>query len=92
MKTETTIPAGCGVCPVCEGKRYLPVPKEHLGRSVQNPCPNCSARHTTAPRGYVLLRPDGTPCTHTYDKLTFRGKSKIFTCGHCGDDFEVCSS
>lgn len=89
-----------GTCPVCSGSGRAPT----LGfqayvfaaggrpdsEATTSPCRNCGGQtmsgHAT---GQVPLRPDGTPCEHSYrEQLAGRSYYK-YDCAHCGHHYSI---
>ena len=89
---------GYGVCPVCSGTKQIKLSERELNYSwnkgkTHKACHNCGG-HTMAgiASGRVPLRKDGTPCIHEY---TARGAGRcytIYTCNHCGYQYDIDSS
>lgn len=89
-----------GVCPVCNGTCRVPVPEEHqkwkkvVGGYDSNtdtfPCSNCGGQYMfSKPKGEVDLRPDGTPCKHSYIQKTVGNCLNEYTCTHCNDTYQI---
>ena len=80
MSTNTHAP-GYGECPVCHGTEV---------RADGERCRNCGAQYMFGyPTGSSKLRPDGTPCTHSYaGETTGRGRT-TYKCRHCGDTYAI---
>lgn len=92
-----------GICPCCHGKGMWERELTPLERSyphnkgkttVAVKCNNCGGQYMyySAPTGKVLLRNDGTPCTHEYQGIQLGRCWYRLTCKHCGDNYDVDSS
>jgi hypothetical protein len=91
-----------GTCPVCNGSGHMPCPDRLRDYGKKNgwygyreeddtvTCTNCGGQTMYGkPTGKVLLRPDGTPCTHEYVGVT-RGRCyTVYTCKHCGSSYDI---
>ena len=84
-----------GVCPVCDGTKMVPLTETEKNYSwykdrTHRECQNCGAqRMFSVATGKVPLRPDGTPCTHSYKSETIGRCYTRYTCEHCGDKYEI---
>lgn len=100
----TPIRKGEGVCPVCNGTtRVAPLTEQDAwmrtwrgGLSYYDPatdtktCRNCGGQTMSGiATGVVRLRPDGTPCTHSWKGREAGRCYRIFTCIHgCGTSWD----
>lgn len=89
-----------GTCPVCNGSGRAPAgegPYRHLeygyhAEDNTRSCQNCGGQKMYGvPTGKVLLRPDGTPCTHEYKRLAYDSRTcyEMYKCVHCGDIYDI---
>lgn len=89
---------GYGVCPVCNGSKRVPAGDteyKHVLASYDKEtdtlaCRNCGGQTMYgSPTGEVLLRPDGTPCTHEYVARAMGRCYTVYKCHHCGDYYDI---
>lgn len=89
-----------GICPVCNGTLRSPAgdsPYRALCAGYRAsddtfPCQNCGGQTMLGrPTGRVPLRPDGTPCTHTYrpERAAHRSTLWYYVCTECGHTHEI---
>lgn len=70
-----------GTCPVCNGT---------LRRDDGSPCRNCGGQEMYGfPTGQVALRPDGTPCTHSYEVSPIGRCLTKYVCIHCWHSYTI---
>lgn len=87
-----------GICPVCDGTgrvaagdyKYKNVVSGYDTETDTLKCTNCGGQYMFgSPKGEVNLRPDGTPCTHSYTSKTVGRCLTEYTCEHCGDRYQI---
>ena len=91
-----------GTCPVCNGTGRMPTPNNLRQYGEKNgwygykkeddccDCTNCGAQTMYGKAsGQVLLRPDGTPCTHKYTGRNAGRCLTEYTCEHCGSSYQI---
>lgn len=95
-----------GICPCCNGTKRRPCPDdlrqygEKYGWYGYDKtdgtvhCNNCGNQYMMgSPTGKVPLRPDGTPCSHSYRGHSTRYRCVTeYVCDHCGDTYQIDSS
>lgn len=94
-----------GTCPVCTGTMRMPVPAANRRYAEQYgwweyskeddciTCGNCGGQYQFGkPTGKVHLRPDMSPCVHTYVGANIGRCLTRHTCTHCGDTYDIDSS
>lgn len=92
-----------GVCPVCNGTGHMPCPDAQrqygisngwFGYNAENDtviCTNCGGQYMFGKAsGTVKLRPDSSPCKHSYQSRTGRWRSTTnYSCVHCNDTYVI---
>lgn len=87
-----------GTCPVCNGSGRVPAGDYQYKHVIAGydkesdtlSCTNCGGQYMYGrPKGEVRLRPDGTPCTHSYKSQTVGRCLTEYTCEHCGDRYQI---
>lgn len=87
-------------CPVCNGTTRVPVDKanqqwKHIMAGYDKatdtfPCRNCGGQTMYGKAtGQVRVRPDGTPCAHSYIGRPAGRCYTIYTCQECGDHYDI---
>lgn len=100
MVNQISLKQGYGICPVCNGS--LRAKPKHPGdwswcRGFNKedgtlPCFNCKTQGmftSGEPTGQVILRSDGTPCTHEYVERQLGRCYYRYTCKHCISSYEI---
>jgi hypothetical protein len=91
--TADMVPLNMGLCPVCEGAKYRPIPddiKKYYPGATHLPCGNCGGQTMGGvASGMVRLRLDGTPCRHEYTHRSGGRCYHIYTCKHCSDSYDI---
>lgn len=99
--SETTIPAGCGVCPACNGTLRRPVlPSEEGYKKIMSgydaatdtmACGNCGGQTMYGQSlGYTKIDPaTGLGCLHEYTGRNAGRCYTIYTCKKCGSSFDI---
>lgn len=86
------------VCPVCDGTGRIPAGDYKYKNVVAGydketdtlACNNCGSQYMYGrSTGEVRARPDGTPCTHSYESKTVGRCLTEYTCKHCGDRYQI---
>lgn len=86
------------VCPVCNGSGRRPAGDDKYKTMYSSydketdtlACTNCGAQYMFGrSTGEVRARPDGTPCTHSYESKTVGRCLTEYTCKHCGDRYQI---
>lgn len=87
-----------GVCPVCNGTGRnnvgdKPYKESFAGYDKETntlPCNNCGGQTMYGkPTGKVRLRPDGTPCIHSYGSRNVGRCLTEYKCVHCGYTYTI---
>jgi hypothetical protein len=87
-----------GTCPVCNGTLRVPAGDnkyKHVTAGYDKAtdtfaCRNCGGQQMFGrPTGEVQLRPDGTPCTHSYESRTVGRCLTQYTCRHCTSSYQI---
>lgn len=100
-----TLPAGCGICPKCQGTGRREVP-EHARRYVNViagydketdtlACDNCGGQTMFGrAMGYTKKRieTDSEGCSHEYVGRNAGRCYTIYTCKHCSSTYDIDSS
>lgn len=92
-----------GICPVCNGTKQVAIRDDQRRYQHMNAlridadheqCRNCGGQTMSLrATGKVNLRPDGTPCTHSFKGRNAGNCYNIYTCIHgCGTQFDIDSS
>jgi hypothetical protein len=89
---------GRGTCPVCNGALRVPAGDtkyKHVMAGYDKEtdtlgCSNCGGQYMYgSARGTVKLRPDGTPCTHSYSSKNVGRCLTQYTCVHCSESYQI---
>lgn len=98
--SDLTIPAGCGICPVCNGTtRRAVLPSEESYKKIMAgydattdtmPCHNCGGQTMFGKAvGYTKLDPEtGMGCRHKYVGRKAGRCYTIYTC-KCGSSYDI---
>jgi hypothetical protein len=97
---ELIIPAGCGLCPVCNGSgrralfptevQYKKIMAGYDAATDTMPCNNCGGQTMFGrPLGYVPLNKDGQPCRHEYIGRNAGRCYTIYTCTKCSSHYDI---
>lgn len=85
-----------GICPVCNGTGRAPASSSPYSRYDYDKatdtiaCRNCGGQTMSLkPTGKVRLRPDGTPCHHSYKGYEAGRCYTTYVCEHCGDRYSI---
>lgn len=91
-----------GVCPKCDGTTRMPVPEEGYDRAWLPQvrgydlltdtfvCDNCGGQTMSGKAtGTVPLRPDGTPCVHSFACRPAGRCYREYTCRHCPAKYRI---
>lgn len=99
-KTYTSIPAGYGECPKCNGTGRIPLPEsQRKYTSVMSGyhseddtirCYNCGGQTMgMTAQGYVKLNKQGKPCLHNYVREVVGRCLTEYTCTECESSYEI---
>lgn len=87
-----------GTCPVCNGSgrrsagesQYKQFYSSYDKDTDTLPCHNCGSQYMYGkPSGQVLLDRNGNPCEHHYTSQVIGRCLTEYTCGHCGDKYQI---